>query len=55
VEAGSDFVGTGRADQCPVLTGSAGIDWFFFDEDNDRATDLKDEVFLDDLEWILAE
>lgn len=37
-----------------TLTGSAGEDWFFFDaeEDKDRATDLKDEVFADDLEWI---
>ena len=36
-----------------VLTGSAGQDWFFFDKDRDRATDLKDEVFADDLTWIL--
>jgi Ca2+-binding RTX toxin-like protein len=39
-----------------VLTGSAGLDWFWFDEadDNDRATDLRDEVFVDDLAWIEA-
>ena len=37
-----------------VLTGSAGIDWFFFDLDNDKATDLKDEVFANDLDWILS-
>jgi hypothetical protein len=39
-----------------VLTGSSGLDWFFFDpdQDGDRATDLKDEVFADDLEWIPA-
>ncbi|MBW3597344.1 MAG: CSLREA domain-containing protein [Planctomycetes bacterium] len=38
-----------------VLTGSAGDDWFFFWAPEDRATDLKDEVFADDLDWILAE
>ena len=32
-----------------VLTGSAGLDWFFFDLSDDHATDLKDEVFADDL------
>jgi Ca2+-binding RTX toxin-like protein len=36
-----------------VLTGSAGSDWFFFDQQTDRATDLKDEVFNNDLEWLL--
>jgi hypothetical protein len=36
-----------------VLTGSAGLDWFFFDQQHDRATDLKDEVFANDLAWIL--
>lgn len=40
-----------------VLTGAAGLDWFFYnpdaEEDNDRATDLKDEVFAEDLAWIL--
>ena len=35
------------------LTGSAGLDWFFLDQNNDRATDLKDEVFANDLDWIL--
>ena len=40
-----------------ILTGSAGLDWFWFDEpdDHDRATDLKDEIFTADLDWILAE
>ncbi len=40
-----------------VLTGSAGYDWFFLDEPDgqDRATDLTDEVFADDLDWILTE
>lgn len=35
-----------------TLTGSAGDDWFFFDQDKDKATDLKDEVFANDLTWI---
>jgi Ca2+-binding RTX toxin-like protein len=37
-----------------VLTGSAGTDWFLLNEDNDgdRATDLNDEVFANDLSWI---
>jgi Ca2+-binding RTX toxin-like protein len=37
------------------LTGSAGVDWFFFDEDSDHGTDLKDEAFADDLDWILGQ
>lgn len=37
-----------------VLTGSAGPDWFVLDSDMDRATDLKDEVFSDDLDFILS-
>ncbi len=39
-----------------VLTGSAGWDWFFFDgnDDEDRATDLHDEIFGEELDWILA-
>jgi hypothetical protein len=37
-----------------VLTGSSGLDWFLFDQERDRATDLKDEAFLTDLAWILA-
>jgi CSLREA domain-containing protein len=36
-----------------VLTGSAGDDWFFFWSAEDRATDLGDEVFANDLDWIL--
>lgn len=35
-----------------VLTGSAGQDWFFFDPLTDRATDLNDEVFANDLGFI---
>ena len=48
---GSTVVDDGASD---VLTGSSGTDWFFFnqDEDHDRATDLKDEVFANDLTWI---
>ncbi|MCU0963084.1 MAG: PKD domain-containing protein, partial [Pirellulaceae bacterium] len=34
------------------ITGSSGLDWFFFDQERDRATDLKDEVFAGDLDWI---
>ena len=41
-----------------VLTGSSGMDWFFFnpdeEEDGDRATDLKDEAFAADVDWILT-
>jgi hypothetical protein len=36
------------------LTGASGDDWFFFDPDEDQATDLKDEVFANDLEFILG-
>lgn len=36
------------------LTGSSGLDWFFFDTDLDRATDLNDEAFANDLEFILS-
>jgi hypothetical protein len=35
-----------------TLAGSAGDDWFFLDTANDRATDLRDEVFASDLDWI---
>ena len=37
-----------------ILTGSAGLDWFIFDKDTDRATDPKDEVFVSDLPWIFG-
>ncbi len=37
-----------------VITGSSGDDWFFFDTLLDRATDLQDEVFANDLEFILS-
>lgn len=38
-----------------ILTGSAGEDWFFFDSQKDRATDLRDEVFATDLDFIGSE
>jgi Ca2+-binding RTX toxin-like protein len=38
-----------------ILTGSSGLDWFLFDGDQDRTTDLKDEIYSDDLEFILGE
>ena len=36
------------------LTGSQGEDWFLFDSDLDRATDLKHEAFTNDLDFILS-
>jgi Ca2+-binding RTX toxin-like protein len=52
--AGNDLLEGGSGSD--VLTGSSGLDWFWFDqaEDHDRATDLRDEVFADDLAWIEA-
>jgi len=38
-----------------LLTGSSGIDWFIFNSDEDKATDLSDEEFADALNFILAE
>lgn len=35
------------------LTGSSGMDWFFLDS-LDKATDLNDEAFADDLDFILS-
>jgi len=40
-------------DERDVMTGSAGDDWIFFDDSKDRATDLKDEVFANDLDFLL--
>lgn len=37
-----------------VLTGSSGVDWFFYDPNADRVTDLDDEVFANDLDFILG-
>lgn len=36
------------------LTGSSGDDWAFLDLTTDKATDLKDEAFAEDLTFILA-
>lgn len=35
-----------------VLTGSAGDDWFFLNQDVDKATDLTDAAFANDLDFI---
>jgi hypothetical protein len=35
-----------------VLTGSSGYDWFLFDPERDRVTDLHDEAFTNDLPFI---
>jgi Ca2+-binding RTX toxin-like protein len=37
-----------------VLTGSAGLDWFLFDDEEDRVTGLDDDEFADDLDFILG-
>lgn len=42
----------GNDSSSDVLTGSAGLDWFLFDSSLDRATDLNDEVFENDLDFI---
>ena len=39
--------------EADVLTGSAGIDWFFLNRDEDKATDPKDEIFANDTQWPL--
>ncbi|MBW3541445.1 MAG: hypothetical protein KY476_14355, partial [Planctomycetes bacterium] len=36
------------------LTGSSGSDWFLFDGERDRPTDLNDESFVSELEFILS-
>jgi Ca2+-binding RTX toxin-like protein len=38
-----------------ILTGSAGQDWFFFSSTRDRVTDLHDEAFQNDLDFINAQ
>jgi Ca2+-binding RTX toxin-like protein len=35
-----------------VLTGASGLDWFWFDAARDRATDLRDQAFENDLDFI---
>jgi hypothetical protein len=56
---GSYFLKPGETvvkdDDDDKLTGSSGDDWFFFDPELDRATDLKDEAFASELDWILSE
>jgi PKD repeat protein len=52
VRLDSTTVGTDA--DADVLTGSSGMDWFLFKSNQDRATDLKDEAFLNDLNFILS-
>jgi hypothetical protein len=42
----------GHDTSADVLTGSAGLDWFLFDAQRDRATDLHDEAFANDADFI---
>ncbi|MBW3542341.1 MAG: PKD domain-containing protein [Planctomycetes bacterium] len=49
-----DTVRDDEEDSQDVLTGSSGGDWFFLWSDEDRATDLKDEAFANDLDFILS-
>jgi Ca2+-binding RTX toxin-like protein len=44
----------GNDAEADLLTGAQGDDWFLFDEERDSATDLKDEAFANDLEFILS-
>lgn len=37
-----------------VLTGAAGLDWFLFDAERDKATDLSAAEFALDIDWILS-
>ncbi|MHB8973221.1 MAG: hypothetical protein ACYC3X_28765 [Pirellulaceae bacterium] len=37
-----------------ILTDCAGLDWFLFDGDEDKATDIKDEIFADIADWLRA-
>lgn len=41
-------------DDQDILTGSVGDDWFWFDLDLDRATDLRDEAFAEDLSFLTS-
>ena len=51
LESGKTVLSDTQAD---ILTGIAGDDWFFLDLDQDRATDLVDEVLGADLDWFRA-
>ena len=50
IHLGSDTVGDDGA--IDVLTGNSGLDWFWFDSSNDRVTDLHDEAFQNDMDFI---
>jgi hypothetical protein len=50
VYLGSATVGDDSA--ADVLTGSSGQDWFWFDAAHDRVTDLHDEAFQNDLDFL---
>jgi len=50
VHLGSDTVGNDGAPD--LLTGTSGLDWFWFESANDRVTDLHDEAFQNDLGFI---
>ena len=50
VHLGSDTVGDD--DAADVLAGTSGLDWFWFDPDQDRVADLHDEAFQNDLDFI---
>ena len=38
-----------------MLTGSAGMDWFIFNGDHDKVTDLSDDEFVDALDFIFSD
>jgi hypothetical protein len=38
-----------------LLTGSEGLDWFLFDNDEDKVTDLSDTEFADALNFIFSD
>ena len=42
----------GDDDSQDILTGNAGQDWFFFNNNQDNVTDLHHEAFVNDLEFI---
>lgn len=44
----------GDDDSQDILTGSSGLDWFFFNDGQDNVTDLNHEAFLNDLDFINA-
>src|SRR5262249_21276356 len=46
---GTTVFADGSAD---FLTGSAGLDWFIFDDAEDTVTDLNHEAFINDLNFI---